>query len=252
MNDVFTVNGLVVSASFHDEDVAHIFRPLVKRWQKLQRRKQRRIFVFLSAPPGCGKTTLSLFLEHLSHQDDQEPIQAIGMDGFHYSNAYLDAHIYCENGRTFPLKQRKGGSDTFDVEALKQKIVDGRSADNLWPLYSRKIHDVIANQVRLEQKIILIEGNYLLLNIGAWKSLITYCDDSVFVAAEEAELRDRLIQRKVAGGSDLKAAQAFYAQSDRRNINQVLHQRHKANVELVMKQNRFRLAGKADVNLKSK
>lgn len=239
METVFTVNGLTVKARYDEWDVEHTFKPLVRRWQDLQKKKQRRIFVFLAAPPGCGKTTLSLFLEHLSTQSNKEMIQAIGMDGFHYPNAYLESHTYLENGSAYPLKQRKGGSDTFDVEALKQKIIEGRTMDNLWSIYSRQIHDVMEDQIRLKQKIILIEGNYLLLNAGKWNSLITYCDDSVFVSAQEGELRQRLIERKIAGGSDPKEALDFYEQSDHRNVIQVLTQHHEANVELVMSDHRF-------------
>ena len=239
MEIVFTVNGLTVKARYDEWDVEYTFKPLVRRWQDLQKKKQRRIFVFLAAPPGCGKTILSLFLEHLSTQSNKEMIQAIGMDGFHYPNAYLESHTYLENGNAYPLKQRKGGSDTFDVEALKQKIIKGRTMDNLWPIYSRQIHDVMEDQIRLKQKIILIEGNYLLLNAGKWNSLITYCDDSVFVSAQEGELRQRLIERKIAGGSDPKEALDFYEQSDHRNVIQVLTQHHEANVELVMSDHRF-------------
>ncbi len=239
MNYELTVNGLLVKASYDERDVVNVFQPLLKRWQSLQREKGRRIFVFLAAPPGCGKTTLSLFLEHLSKHSDQEAIQAIGMDGFHYPNAYLETHTFTENGQSFALKKRKGGIDTFDVKALKQKILTGRDEDNWWPIYSRTIHDVIEDQIQLQRKIILIEGNYLLSCYGEWDSLITYCDDCVFISADEKELRQRLIDRKIAGGSDPKDARLFYEQSDRRNIMQVLNERHRADLEFVMKQGRF-------------
>ena len=59
----------------------------------------RRILVFLSAPPGTGKTTLVQFLEYLSEQEaDAEPIQAIGLDGFHYHRQYILTHEACVGG----------------------------------------------------------------------------------------------------------------------------------------------------------
>ena len=59
----------------------------------------RRILVFLSAPPGTGKTTLVQFLEYLSEQEvDAEPIQAIGLDGFHYHQQYILTHEACVEG----------------------------------------------------------------------------------------------------------------------------------------------------------
>lgn len=234
----FTVNGLTVDAEYHEQDVAHVLLPLVKRWQALQKEKDRRIFVFLAAPPGCGKTTLSLFLEYLAEREGI-PVQAIGMDGFHYSNSYLNTHQQMEDGVLRSLMERKGSSDTFDVVGLKQKILEGREKDNLWPCYSRKIHDVIPDQIRAEKAIILIEGNYLLLNEGRWKDLIEYCDDSIFMYAKEAELKDRLIARKVAGGKTRKEAEEFYESSDRKNIMQVLHHHHDAQSYLLMKGSRL-------------
>ena len=58
-------------------------------------------------------------------------------------------------------------------------------------------------------------------------------------SAQEGELRQRLIERKIAGGSDPKEALDFYEQSDHRNVIQVLTQHHEANVELVMSDHRF-------------
>ena len=55
-------------------------------------------------------------------------------------------------------------------------------------------------------------------NSGTWQSLITDCDDSVFALADETELRQHLIEGKVAGDSDSKAVWQLYEQSDRHNI----------------------------------
>ena len=90
----FVVNGLTIDAMYHEEDVENIFKPLLKKWKKIQEERKERIFVFLAAPAGCGKTTLSLFLQYLSKEEGFQEIQAIGMDGFHYYNAYLKTHFF--------------------------------------------------------------------------------------------------------------------------------------------------------------
>ncbi len=54
---------------------------------------QRRTVVFLCAPPGTGKSTLTTFWEYLAQQDPELPaIQTLPMDGFHHYNSWLDAH----------------------------------------------------------------------------------------------------------------------------------------------------------------
>lgn len=104
-----TVNDLVIEAEFDEKNVATIFYPLLKKWSELQKAKGQRIFVFLAAPPGCGKTTLALFLEQLSKtMPDFTPIQAIGLDGFHYEQAYLDSHTIDMDGQAVSMKNSKG------------------------------------------------------------------------------------------------------------------------------------------------
>ena len=86
----FEVNGLSVDASYCTEDVQNVFLPLLKKWSTLQKEKGRRILVLMAGAPGSGKSTLSLFLQHLSEQEkDLVPVLALGMDGFHH-----DKHGY--------------------------------------------------------------------------------------------------------------------------------------------------------------
>ena len=87
---------------------------------------QRRTVVFLCAPPGTGKSTLTTFWEYLAQQDPELPaIQTLPMDGFHHYNSWLDAH---------QLRPFKGAPETFDVAKLAENlrrswkgIVRGRS-----------------------------------------------------------------------------------------------------------------------------
>lgn len=234
------VNGLEVKAKYHSKDIETVFIPLLKRWTNIYKEKQKRIFVFLSAPAGCGKTTLALFLEALSKDiAEVETIQAIGMDGFHYPNAYLEAHTFEEDGIIVPLRKRKGNFATFDKESLKKKIIEGKTCDNFWPIYSREIHDPIQDKIQLNKNIILMEGNYLLLNKYGWEDLITYSDDHLFITCDEAMLKERLIGRKIAGGHSVEEANAFYEDSDKKNVQMILCHSHTANITLINKDGRY-------------
>ena len=86
------VNGIQVTARYSQRAIDEIFLPLLRRLTALQREKGRRILALLAAPPGCGKTTLASFLEALSRERDGiSPLQAIGMDGFHRRQEYLQS-----------------------------------------------------------------------------------------------------------------------------------------------------------------
>lgn len=237
-----TVNDLVIEAEFDEKNVATIFYPLLKKWSELQKAKGQRIFVFLAAPPGCGKTTLALFLEQLSiTMPDFTPIQAIGLDGFHYEQAYLDSHTIDIDGQAVSMKKFKGHPATFNVPLLLEKLQEAQKQDNKWPIYSRKLHDVVPDQVQLTETIILLEGNYLLLDTAPWNQLQQYCEDRVFLYTDANILEERLIQRKMQGGLSYEEARAFYEQSDQRNVAFTLASDRQAETILCVKDGIFYL-----------
>ena len=233
----YEVNGFQIHAEYEEKDIETIFIPLLKKWKEMQKKAGRRILVFLSAPPGTGKTTLVQFLEYLSEQEaDMEPIQAIGLDGFHYHQEYILSHDIEVDGCKVPMKDVKGCPETFDIKKLKEKIGCLKKGDTKWPVYDRKIHDVRENAVDVKKEIVLIEGNWLLLKEKPWDILIKECDDSVFISADETLLKERLIHRKMMGGLNRKEAEAFYEKSDRKNIRRLMNAHWQTGEMLVMDQ----------------
>ena len=102
------------------------------------------------------------------------------------------------------------------------------------------MHDVVDDQIDVSAPIVLIEGNYLLLDEEPWNRLSDLCDASVFIEADEQSLCDRLIQRKLNGGMAPHEAVAFVRQSDLRNVKRILEHRKKADVTLVFEQGDFK------------
>ena len=231
----YKVNGLETTVVYDDRTVEEIFLPLLRKWTKLQQKLKRRVIVFLSAPPGVGKTTTAQFLEYLSGREtDIEEIQAVGLDGFHYHQDYILTHEVCIDGKKTAMKEVKGCPETFDIEKLKNKIAQLKKEDTKWPVYDRTIHDVIEDAVTVERQIVLVEGNWLLLKEAPWDGLTAECDDSVFIAADEKFLQERLIQRKVMGGLTREEAEAFYRKSDCRNIRRLMNSHCQAGETLIM------------------
>lgn len=208
------VNGLPVTAEFADEDVAGALVPLLRRIAAAG--GVARTIVLLAAPPGAGKSTLAALLDELSREvEGAVPVCPVGMDGFHFCNAYLDAH---------GLRQVKGAPETFDVRALAEKIAETRRSEGAvrWPAYSRVTHDVVPDALEVTGEVVLVEGNYLLLDEPIWRDLRNLADLTVFVRADEKLLRERLVARKVAGGLSHAEAEAFFAASDGPNVRRVL------------------------------
>ncbi|WP_455194134.1 nucleoside/nucleotide kinase family protein [Eubacterium ramulus] len=219
----YKVNGLETTAVYDDETVAKIFVPMLQKWSRLHQQSGRRVIIFLSAPPGVGKTTLAQFLEYLSKQETSvEEIQAVGLDGFHYHQEYILRHEICVDGNMIPMKEVKGCPETFDIEKLKKKLKSLKTGNTKWPVYDRNIHDVLEDAVEVEKEIVLIEGNWLLLQEKPWDELVSECDDSIFISADEKLLRERLVKRKMMGGLSREAAETFFEKSDCRNIRRLM------------------------------
>lgn len=221
------VNGLAVDAYYQDDEIENVHKPFLQQLAKIHAANaQPRTLVFLSAPPGTGKSTLTTFWEFLSRQDPALPeIQTLPMDGFHHYNAWLDAH---------DLRARKGAPETFDVDKLAQNLRQVREGESHWPQYDRQKHDPVEDAITVKAPIVIVEGNWLLLDDERWKALAEYCDYSVFIRAPADALRDRLVNRKLAGGLSQADADAFYARTDGPNVERVLRQSRPADLLIEM------------------
>lgn len=215
----FQINGFELTAVYEDRTVEELILPLLRRWTAVRRERDKRILVFLSAPPGVGKTTVAQLMEHLSRTEDGlEPLQAVGLDGFHYHADYIAAHTVLVGGREVPMKQVKGAPETYDIKKLIHTLAILREQNVRWPLYDRNLHDVVEDAIEVNAGIVLVEGNWLLSSEGEWMSLAEMCDDSIFIEASPDLVRDRLIARKMRGGLSREAGEEFYERSDRANI----------------------------------
>ncbi len=230
------VNGIQVDARYSNRAVREIFLPLLRRLTELRREKGKRMLILLAAPPGAGKTTLAGFLEKLSRETpDTEEIQALGMDGFHKRQEYLLSHTAERDGRRITLVEIKGAPVTFDLEGLTagvRKLAAGEVCG--WPAYDRLLHNPVEDAVRAEGDIILLEGNYLLLDEDGWRDLAGFADFTVSVRAEEGLLRSRLIDRRIRIGTEKEAAVRFVNFSDMPNVRHCLEKTMKADLELRM------------------
>ena len=193
--------------------------------QKAHRSVQARMLVALAGPPATGKSTLSgKIAEQLNAAG--MPCAVLPMDGFHLDNAALE-----DRG----LLHRKGAPDTFDLagfEALLAKVAQGGACRV--PLFDRA-SDCVRPETGLitdAQKVVLVEGNYLLLDAPGWRDLSRFWDLGVFIDTAMPELRRRLVQRWLDHGLTPTAAEARAEENDLPNARLVFEDVVAASVDL--------------------
>lgn len=218
-----TVNGYAYDARYSDATYQDVLLPLLQNLEALHAAREGRTIVFLAGPPAAGKSTVALLLELLARDIDGCDLQCVGLDGFHHYNDYLLAHEAVRDGKVVSLKSIKGAPETFDTDAFAAKLTELRTGRDVgWPVYDRTIHDPRPDAVCVTAPIVLVEGNYLLLDEDPWSGLAPMADYTVFLRADEALLRERAVTRKAKGGISREEALAHYERSDAQNIRRVL------------------------------
>lgn len=228
------INGIDVSVSFSEKTINELLIPLLKHLSEMHTKKQNRILTMLAAPPGAGKSTLVSFLEYLAKEKlPENRIQAVGMDGFHRRQEYLLSHTVQVNGTEIPMVDIKGAPVTFDLESLRKKIAEvaeGRPCR--WPRYDRLLHNPVEDAIAINADIVLLEGNYLLLDMDGWRELSACADYTIFLTADAEMLRERLIVRRTATGVKREDAEKFVDFSDMANVRLCLEKTKSADLEL--------------------
>lgn len=230
------INGIEVEAAYTEQAADGIFCPLLKKLADLQAEKGGRLLAMLAAPPGAGKSTLLSFLNRLSRErEGLHPIQTIGMDGFHRRQEYLLRHDTERDGRRVSLVEIKGAPVTFDLERLRESIRKAAAGEKTgWPVYDRLLHNPVEDAIRLEGDILLLEGNYLLLDEEGWRGLREYADYTISVTADEELLRKRLIARRMKTGVAEDDAVRFVDFSDMPNVRLCLEKTLPADLQLTL------------------
>ena len=173
---------------------------------------QGRFLTALAGPPGAGKSTLAAELVAALGKG----AKAVPMDGFHYDDAVLIAR---------GARARKGAPDTFDVAGFRHLLTRLRTEDEVAiPLFDRdlEISRAGADIVGPDDRILIVEGNYLLLNEAPWPDLAPLFDLTIWIDVPEAELDRRLMARWAHYGKTLAEARAWIDGNDMPNIRRVV------------------------------
>ena len=168
-----------------------------------------RCLLGIAGAPGAGKSTLASELLGLLEPD----AVVVGMDGFHLANRVLVEH---------GLLERKGAPETFDAAGFRILLSRLRTNDDevvYAPEFHREIEEPIAGAVAVPRTvtIVIVEGNYLLLDDGPWRGVRDLFDEVWYLDMDGRTRRDRLLRRHVAFGKSREDAVRWIRDSDERN-----------------------------------
>lgn len=173
-----------------------------------------RFVVAIAGPPGAGKSTLSHDLAARLPPAETAVLQA---DGFHFDNDLL-----VRLGR----RDRKGAPDTFDVAGLDVLLGRIRACEEavVAPVFDRTLDVARAGALVIgaEIRLVLVEGNYLLLTHGPWAALRSSFDLTIRIDVPRTELERRLLARWHDLGWTAAAARAWVDGNDLPNVDTVL------------------------------
>lgn len=190
---------------------------LVARARGLAVPGERHILGIVGAP-GAGKSTVAA---HVVAALGPDLAVLVAMDGFHLANVVLE-----RLGR----RDRKGAVDTFDapgyanlLERLhRSALAPGRPGATeiaYAPEFRREIEEDIgcAIPVPPSMPLVVTEGNYILLDDGAWARARACLDEVWFLAPADEVRQHRLVLRHQAFGKSPDDARAWALGTDQRN-----------------------------------
>ena len=187
---------------------------------------RKRYIVAIAGPPGAGKST---FAQALLLLLKEKSIQAkiISMDGFHLDNSILADRN---------LLDRKGAPATFDTAGfihLMNRLTNFED-DVVIPEFDRNKDLSIAGSsiISTKDKVLIVEGNYLLIEEEPWTKLKKTWDQTIFINPGIDTLEQRLLNRWLRYGLDTQDAKKRTLSNDLPNARYVLEKSSDSDIQI--------------------
>ena len=188
---------------------------------------RHRVAIGVAGAPGAGKTTLAEDLvTALADALGPDVVAHLPMDGYHLADVQLDA---------LGLRDRKGAPETFDGHGYLATLARLRSGDPATvyvPGFERVLEQPVAAAIAIpgSVRVVVSEGNYLLLEDEPWPRVRALFDEVWFVDLPDRERVRRLVARHTEFGKEPDAAQAWALGPDQANADRILATRDRADV----------------------
>ena len=161
---------------------------LIKLLDNLKNDLKNRYFIALSGPPASGKSTISENLvKDLTLKGHNSSI--LQMDGFHYDDQIL---------KQKSLLLKKGAPETFDVMGFLNFLFRLQNENEVAiPIFDRSLELSRSSAVIIskETRVVIVEGNYILLRTHPWRELHKFFNSTIMINTKHEILEKRLIER---------------------------------------------------------
>lgn len=200
---------------------------LIDRVRNLHAMKRGgRIIIGIAGSPGSGKSTLAHNLVSDINSGANMPAVHVPMDGFHLSNSTLDR---------LGFRSSKGALHTFDgwgFIGLLHRVTNETGHVVYAPSFHREVDEGVAGDIAVEPShtIIVVEGNYLLVDQEPWKKAKPLLTESWFCHTPDDERFSRLVERHTLFGKTPDAAREWVTNVDNRNAEVIENTRRFADV----------------------
>jgi pantothenate kinase len=177
----------------------------------------------VTGSPGAGKSTL---VEVLLRELPAESVAHVPMDGFHLADVAL---------RRLGRLQAKGAPDTFDaggyVALLRRLRADAEDVIYA-PAFERDLEQPLAGAIAVprQARLILTEGNYLLVDDERWNPVRRELAEVWFCDPDPEVRMAQLVARHVQFGKDPEHARAWVQAVDEGNADLVESTRSRADL----------------------
>ncbi|XP_018439189.1 putative uridine kinase C227.14 [Raphanus sativus] len=208
---------------------AAMFSPNVKR------------LVGLAGPPGAGKSTLAyevvrrvnrLWPQKAASFDAEvmppDVATVLPMDGFHLYRSQLDAMEDPKEAHA-----RRGAPWTFNPALLLNCLKKLRNEGSVYvPSFDHGVGDPVEDDifVSLQHKVVIVEGNYLLLEEGSWKDISDMFDEKWFIDVNLDTAMQRVEARHISTGKPPDVAKWRIDYNDRPNAELIMKSKTNADV----------------------
>ena len=188
---------------------------------------ERRCLMGLTGPPGSGKSTLAAYVA--GSLCPSPPV--VPMDGFHLAQAVID-----QKG----LGDRKGSPETFDpwgFVSLVERLASPAGGGLVYaPKFDRCIEEPLAGAIPVKPAdgLVIVEGNYLLLDEFPWTQIRLALDLCAYLEVEDAIRIRRLVDRHMRYGKPRREAERFVRNSDEKNAQLIKATRDRADFVVPM------------------
>ncbi len=174
----------------------------------------RRAVLGVAGAPGAGKTTfVEALMAAVAQAQGGEWVAHLPMDGFHLADVQL---------RRLGALSRKGAPDTFDAVGYAHVLerVHGCPDEVIFvPGFERTLEQPLAAALVIppSAKLVVTEGNYLLLDQEPWTRAWAQLDEVWFVSTDDEVRVSRLVDRHVRFGKSREDATEWVTSSDEPN-----------------------------------